>query len=405
MLAFLKNTANCSGYPTVRDRVLLRRLSAALLFASSLALPIRAAEPGYVVQFAGQALPVLERYRDWAAKRDRNRDRILTLEELRDAADPKIPVEVDFDEAALASAQRISGSLSVHRQGYATLEAIGEALDALARQHPQDLEVLTLGQSVEGRPIWAARSRSANPAQDPKVLVVAQLHAREWATHRVALQLLHELLSDPAWSEYRTNHEVWFVPLANPDGYTYSRDHDPDWRKNRRAGGTSVVGVDLNRNFAANFRPDGDTAESSKDDSGASDNPQSGIYRGPAPASEPETRLIQTLVRLPRMTGVLDLHSFGCRVLIPDNPNKVGEERYRKIGAAMLEGLGPDYRVIQYRDLYPMSGFLGAYADQHNLPGITLELGKAFQPDPAKLPEVVERAVAGAGAFLRALDR
>jgi murein tripeptide amidase MpaA len=48
------------------------------------------------------------------------------------------------------------------------------------------------------------------------------------------------------------NHQLYFVPCINPDGYVYNQTTNPNgggmWRKNRRNNGGGVYGVDLNQN-------------------------------------------------------------------------------------------------------------------------------------------------------------
>ena len=81
--------------------------------------------------------------------------------------------------------------------------------------------------------------------------------------------------------------ELWFVLIANPDGYDYTFDADNRlWRKNLRDNNgdgqiSAADGVDLNRNF----RPAG-----SYDDEGSAPSIRARPTAGPAPASEPETQ-------------------------------------------------------------------------------------------------------------------
>ena len=117
------------------------------------------------------------------------------------------------------------------------------------------------------------------------------------------------------------------MPLVNPDGRDFTLAGADElhymWRKNRRpppAGHTGrwCAGVDLNRNFdiAWDFERYYNTAaaaqvRSSKD---ACD-PQ--IYIGPAAASEPETRNVQSVVTQLRPSHFLDVHSYARTILFP----------------------------------------------------------------------------------------
>ena len=95
--------------------------------------------------------------------------------------------------------------------------------------------------------------------------------------------------------------ELWFVLVANPDGYQYTFDHERLWRKNLRDnngdGQTQVGdGVDPNRNFPNHW---------GYDEEGSSSIQSSDTYRGPAPMSEPETQA---------MVGLLDRIGFAFQV-------------------------------------------------------------------------------------------
>ncbi len=95
--------------------------------------------------------------------------------------------------------------------------------------------------------------------------------------------------------------ELWFILVANPDGYQYTFEHERLWRKNLRDnngdGQTQVGdGVDPNRNFPNHW---------GWDDEGSSGIQSSDTYRGPAPMSEPATQA---------MVGLLDRIGFAFQV-------------------------------------------------------------------------------------------
>ena len=360
----------------------------------------------YSVQIDGKRMPLLQDFEKYARDVDKNRDRILTMDELG-AESKNLPghLRVDARDYAIGMAHELTGTPSVFVSGYPSGEEIESELIALRDAHPDLVTLTTLGQSPEGRPITAVRLGRAGLAEErPKLVVVAQQHAREWMAHQAALATLRVLLDDPRNADLLEAFEFWCVPMANPDGYEFSRQVNPMWRKNRgMANGAGPRGVDLNRNFAADFRRDGDKPDSVEDDWGASDRPGSVQYRGTQPASEPETRYLQGLLDMPGVVGVVDLHGFGCKIVLPNHPTKVPEADYQRTAKVMARALGSDYEILRYHDLYPITGHLAGYADQHGVLGITLEVGKAFQPDPRKIPTVSDGAARGVLALARTL--
>lgn len=359
----------------------------------------------YTVFWNGQRWPLLKDYEKAAHTLDRNRDKVLTIDEL--GAEAKgLPgdLRVDKHDYAVGLAHELTGTPSSYVSGYPSAEDIQSELVALRDAHPELVTLSVLGESPEGRPILAVRLAREGQTNRPKLVVVAQQHAREWMAHQVALATLRALLDDPRNSDLLEAFEFWCVPLANPDGYEYSRQVNPMWRKNRGPSGEEEPrGVDLNRNFAADFRRQADSPNNEQDDWGASDRPGSAQYRGKGPASEPETQYLQNLLDMPGVRGVVDVHGFGCKIVLPNQPTQVPEAEYRRTALAMARALGPDFEVLRYRDLYPITGHLAGYADQHGVIGITLEVGKAFQPDPRKIKTVSSNGARGVLAFCRDL--
>ena len=73
----------------------------------------------------------------------------------------------------------------------------------------------------------------------PAVLYSSLQHAREWISGEVNLRTLRHFISrwranDKAIKNLLKTRELWFLVVANPDGYQYTFDHERLWRKNLR---------------------------------------------------------------------------------------------------------------------------------------------------------------------------
>jgi carboxypeptidase T len=187
--------------------------------------------------------------------------------------------------------------------------AIAARLEALAAARPDLCTLITLGQSLEGRPILGLRV--AREQGLPAILYNGCQHAREWISPMTVMSLADQVVGgaedDPQVSALLDRAEFIFVPVVNPDGYQWSWDEVRLWRKNRRANGDGSFGVDLNRNWG--FEWGG---------AGSSGNPSSETYRGPAPFSEPETQVLRDFfIANPSIVGTIDFHSYGQLLIYP----------------------------------------------------------------------------------------
>jgi zinc carboxypeptidase len=207
-----------------------------------------------------------------------------------------------------AAEQSVNG-FNVWRS-YDEAGGIRDQLYAAARTNPQLVKLKVLGHTGQGREIIAVKLTQGAQGQPdgkrPAVLYSSTQHAREWISTEVNRRLMNHYIerwraNDRQVRKLLQTTELWFVLVANPDGYQYTFDHERLWRKNLRDnngdGQTQVGdGVDPNRNFPSHW---------GWDEEGSSSIQSSDTYRGPTPMSEPETKA---------MVGLLDQIGFAFQV-------------------------------------------------------------------------------------------
>ncbi|MEO3868444.1 M14 family zinc carboxypeptidase [Nonomuraea sp. B12E4] len=218
--------------------------------------------------------------------------------------------------AAARSAQKADGVF----KRYAGAGGIREEIIAAANAEPGIAKVVELGNTLNGTPLTAIKvtkdARKLGDGKRPAMLYLAAQHAREWITPEMVRRLLHHYLdgygTNAELTQIVNTTELWFVPVANPDGYDHTFTPDNRlWRKNLRDNDgdgqlTSNDGVDLNRNLAYKW---------GYDEEGSSSLFSSQTYRGRSPQSEPETVAIDNLAKRVRFTYLLNYHSAAMLLL------------------------------------------------------------------------------------------
>lgn len=165
----------------------------------------------------------------------------------------------------------------------------------------------SVGASYEGRPILAVKIGAADDAAGrPNVLFMATHHAREWISTAIAMKLIR-WLADSA-PVLVAAHDVWVIPVENPDGYQYTFTADRYWRKNRRPNANGSYGVDPNRNYPGFW---------GVDEAGSSGLQYAETYRGTSAASEPETQAVLAFHAAHPPVLSVSYHSYGGLVLYP----------------------------------------------------------------------------------------
>jgi murein tripeptide amidase MpaA len=351
---------------------------------------------------------------------------------------------------------------------YLTVPELEAALPALNAAYPSISELITPPHPThEGRtsPLLRIGVQTATAADG--VVILGGVHAREWIPPDLCVSFAADLLeaytdgtglgyggASYTAAEVKRLLEtvnVYVYACVNPDGRAFSQSTDGNWRKNRRpapsGGGASCVGVDLNRNFdflwdhTAKFAADAGVRTSA-------DPCDYQVYRGPSPASEPETQnVVWVLDTYPRIRWMVDvhsavpvvLHSWGSDTNQSTTPGEnfanpaldavrgrlgdgIGEfllDQHQTVATGLASRLrdgvlavrGVDYPVEQAMTLYPTSGASDDYAFSRHFAdpvrplvlGWCVECGTSFQPPYREAEEVIKETSSGLLRFALSL--
>ncbi|MFC7305221.1 M14 family metallopeptidase [Streptomyces monticola] len=279
-------------------------------------------------------------------------------------------------------------------------------INAALQKHPNLMSKRVIGKSYQGRDIIAIKisDNVATDEAEPEVLFTHHQHAREHLTVEMALYLIRELgddyTTDARIKKMVDEREIWIVPDLNPDGgeYDIATGSYRSWRKNRQPNsGSSYVGTDMNRNWNFKWGCCG----------GSSGNTGSETYRGTAPESAPEVKVVANFVRSRVIGGKqqirtgIDFHTYSELVLWPYGytyndtaPGLTQDDRdaFATVGRKMAASNG--YTPEQSSDLYITDGSIDDYLwGAQKIFGYTFEMyprsgsgGGFYPPD-----EVIER--------------
>jgi carboxypeptidase T len=272
--------------------------------------------------------------------------------------------------------------------------------------YPSIMSKRVIGKSYQGRDIVAIKisDNVATDEAEPEVLFTHHQHAREHLTVEMALYLIRELGagygSDSRVTNMVNNREIWILPDLNPDGgeYDIATGSYRSWRKNRQPNsGSSYVGTDMNRNWNYRWGCCG----------GSSGSTSSETYRGSAPESAPEVKVVADFVRSrvvggkQQITAGVDFHTYSELVLWPfgyttadTTTGMTADDRnaFATIGRKMAASNG--YTPEQSSDLYITDGSIDDWLwGNQKIFGYTFEMypsssagGGFYPPD-----EVIER--------------
>jgi hypothetical protein len=170
-----------------------------------------------------------------------------------------------------------------------------------AARKPAAVRIEEIGETVGYRPIWAFHVSEPGVPIERKILVFAGIHALEWISTEVAVDLLREVIRHPP-----RGVQVTVIVLLNPDGRAkVERDLIENLNIYRRGNGPEV---DLNRNFSHNREAKAFWRHIIP-----------GYYKnaGEEGLDQPETAALDALLKREQYERSASLHAFGGFLYYP----------------------------------------------------------------------------------------
>ncbi len=262
-----------------------------------------------------------------------------------------------------------------------TFEMMQKDLHRLASAYPNLLTLQIIGESVEGRPIYAMRLGKG----ETSIILEGSIHASEWLTTPLLMRMLEEYARHAQYGQAFGEYDVtalleevafWYIPMVNPDGVTLvlegsgAVEHGAFVRQVAEQKGindfsgwkANIRGVDLNRQFPTGWHRMVNIEKVASPSH----------YKGTAPLTEPEAKALFDFTLAVNPAMVLSYHQRGEIIFW----------YYRQEG----EQLARDRRIV--REMAKLTGYNwefyltngGKYRDwvitELGVPALIMEVGQ-----------------------------
>ncbi|MGN0394517.1 MAG: M14 family zinc carboxypeptidase [Coprococcus sp.] len=275
--------------------------------------------------------------------------------------------------------------VSTNHQKYSYDEMVND-ISKLQKRYKDHMKVNIIGTTADNRNLYEIII--GNPDADKHLIVLSNLHAREYMTIQLCMKQIEYYLNNYndyidgiKVSEVLDNVAIHYVPSCNPDGTAISQFGFEAIRntklRNRlyNMGGlaykwkSNARGVDLNQNWDIDFEVHG-----TKGSDG---------YSGKKPESESEVKaIVRMLDRIEKngeIVGLISYHAMGEVIYGRCAP---------EAGDAMEKAVNDMYNVAYQQSGYILYGGTDISCNQsreyfmykRNIPGITIEIGSSETP-------------------------
>jgi len=275
---------------------------------------------------------------------------------------------------------KVFEDIVIPSQTYIYEQMLGDA-EKLAEEYPDLIKTGSIGKSVEGRELLLIKLGKG----DKKILLAGAHHAREYITSTFLLETIDEYArrytTDGAFGDYDVKSllekvTVYVVPMVNPDGVNLVQngvesvkepkkvksmrmlqDSYAEWKAN-------INGVDLNRQYPCHW----DEKQSN------TDVPSSEMYKGTAPATEPEVQALMALCEENDFLLAASFHTKGEVIYWADSGTQDSIAAGSSIAQTMADITGYDLMPVSEDPSIYAAGFENWFRQDFLRPAFCVEL-------------------------------
>jgi len=274
-------------------------------------------------------------------------------------------------------------------QTYSYEQMMADA-QALSAQYPELVQLGSIGQSVEGRELLLIRLGTG----PKKLLLLGAHHAREYITAAFLMETADEYTRAAAtggtYGEYDLAAmlkavTVYIVPMVNPDGVNLVQNgvesvKNPEkvkamrmLKKSYAEWKANINGVDLNRQYPCHW------------DVKASNTavPSSEMYKGTAPATEPEVKAVMALCNSTDFGLAASFHTKGEVIYWADSGTEEAVAADAAIAQSLADVTGYKLAPVSQDPAVYGAGFENWFRQEFKRPGFCVEL---TPPDKTSAP-------------------
>jgi len=269
----------------------------------------------------------------------------------------------------------------VKTSGAYSYEQMVKDIKALEKQYPELIQTGLIGQSVEGRELPLIKLGTGGK----NIFLCGAHHAREYITSTYLMKMADEYAyayangGDFDGRDIKSlvdDFTVYIVPMVNPDGVNLVQNgpeaaKDPDEVKKIKMLKSSysewkanIRGVDLNRQYPVSW----DVKASN------TDVPSSEMYKGSAPASEPEVQAVMKLCNEVSFELAVSFHSKGEIIYWADSGTVDAIPAARGLAETLSQTTGYEVMPVSEDPAVYGAGFENWFRAEFSRPGFCIEL-------------------------------
>jgi hypothetical protein len=265
-------------------------------------------------------------------------------------------------------------------QTYSYEQLLSDA-QTLASTYPDLISAESTGHSVEGRELLLIKLGKG----EKKIVLAGAHHAREYISSTYLMEIIDEYArcyeTGGSFGDYNIKSllneaTVYIVPMVNPDGVNLVQNgveaaKDPEKVKSMRMLKDSyaewkanINGVDLNRQYPCHW----DEKESN------TDVPSSEMYKGTAPATEPEVLAMMALCSANDFLLGASFHTKGEVIYWADSGTEGSIAAGSSIAQTMADVTGYELMPVSEDPAVYGAGFENWFRQDFSRPGFCVEL-------------------------------